>query len=514
MPFVSVQFLIFLFLTAVLYFAAPKKWQWIVLLAASYIYFFINSEWLILVLFAQTLVTFGTGLLLEKQAEAEQAAVSALEESGSKDEIQAIRTSGGKKRKQTMICGVVIVLLALLFLKYYNFFAENISFLTRRFGIAFPKLDLLLPIGISFYTLQAIAYIVDIYHGKIHADTSLPKFMLFLSYFPQIVQGPIPRHKQLAHQLYESHNFDFQRFCLGFQLILWGFVKKMIIADRIAVPVSSIFDNPAEYEGAILYFAVAACYLQLYTDFSAGIDIARGFSQIIGIDLELNFTQPFFSASVKEFWHRWHMSLSKWLRDYIYIPLGGNRKGKFRQCVNILITFLISGIWHGSQWKYAAFGIWNGMIISVSFLLTNVFLRLKQLLKINEKLFSWKLFRILTTFLIISFNIFFIRGAGLKTSLSMIRSFFAAWYDLSFFTDGRLLKLGLEAAEWNLLAVMVLIMIIVSVLHEKGVSIREQIRAQGVVFEMLVVIISITAILILGAYGPGFDASRFIYQRF
>ncbi len=514
MPLVSVQFLIFIFFVTVFYFTVPKKWQWGVLLAGSYIYYFINSEWLILVLFAETLVTFGTGLCLEKQAESERIKIDALKESGTEDGIRDLLASGGKKRKRIMLCGVLTVLLTLVFLKYYNFFAENISYVTRHFGIAFPKLYLLLPVGISFYSLQAIAYMVDVYHGKIHADTSLPKFMLFMSYFPQILQGPIPRHKQLAGQLYEGHAFDFQRLCYGVQLILWGFMKKKIIADRATIPVNTVFDDPGNYRGLIIFFAAVLYYLQLYTDFSAGIDIARGFSQIIGIDLELNFTQPFFSVSVKDFWHRWHISLSTWLRDYVYIPLGGNRKGKFRQCVNILITFLISGIWHGSQWKYAVFGVCNGIFIVSGILFKDPILRLKQLCRIDDKLFSWRLFQMIRTFVIISFGSFFYRAVSLKTTLSMIRNCFTRWYSNAFLFDGTLNTLGIGTADWVLLLIMVFLLVAVDFVHEKGFRIRGWITTQGPVFELFVFLAAVTAVMILGVYGPSFNAANFLYQQF
>ena len=531
MPFVSVQFLIFIFLAGALYFIVPKKWQWAVLLVFSYIYFFINSEWLILVLFAETLVTFGTGLLIEKQSEAEQKKLEALGDTASKEEKKNIRASGKEKRRRIMLCGVLIVLLTLVFLKYYNFFAENLSFVTRRFGIAFPKLNLLLPIGISFYSLQAIAYIMDVYHGKIHADTSLPKFMLFMSYFPQILQGPIPRYKHLAHQLYESHEFDIQRLCYGIQLIIWGFMKKMIIADRIAIPVDTVFDNFSGYRGSILFFAAAAYWLQLYADFSGGIDIARGFSQIIGIDPELNFTQPYFAVSVEDFWRRWHITLGGFMRDYVFYPLslsisfsrfgkklrrvlGDDFGKKIPSFFAMFLVYILVGLWHGSQWKYAAFGIWNGIFIAGGILLTDVFIRMKQFLRIDEGLFSWRLFQMVRTFIIITFGSFFSRASGLKTAVIMIRSFFRAWYDCAFFVDGTLMKLGLEAPEWILLLFMILILLLVDIFHERGIFIRGWINSQGPVFEMLIVIAAVTAIIIFGVYGPGFDASRFIYQQF
>ena len=531
MPFLSFQFLIFICLTAVIYFCIPQKWKWGILLAASYVYFFINSEWLLLILFAETLVTFLTGILIEKQADADNKKLAALNETITKEEKRKMLAAGKNKRRLIMSCGICIVLFTLAFLKYYNFLAETVSFITRRFEFSFPSLNLLLPLGISFYTLQAIAYMADVYRGKIRADRNLLKFMLFMSYFPQIIQGPIPRYNQLAEQLYQPHSFEFQRFCYGFQLMIWGFMKKMIIADRIAIPVSRIFTDAADYEGLILFFAAAAYGIQIYADFSGGMDIARGFSQIIGIDLELNFTQPYFSISVEDFWRRWHITLGGFMRDYVFYPLSlsktftaigkktrrifGNSVGKkIPAFLAMFIVYFLVGLWHGAQWKYVAYGIWNGLFIAGGILLSDMFLRIDRMLHINTELVSWKMFRIFRTFIIVSFGRFFVRADGLKSAVRMMGSFFRGWYDCAFVFDGTLNKLGIGTAEWILILIMILILAAVDYLHEKDVFIREWIRSQGVVFEMLIVIISVTAIFILGVYGPGYDAARFIYQQF
>ena len=430
-----------------------------------------------------------------------------------------------------MKAGVSLVLITLIFLKYYNFFAETAGFVTRRFGISFPSLNLLLPIGLSFYSLQAVAYIMDVYHRKIKADSNLFQFMLFLSYFPQIVQGPIPRYKHLASQLYESHRFDFQRFCRGFQLIVWGYMKKMIVADRIMIPVDAVFDNPSAYKGMILFAAAAAYWFQLYADFSGGIDIARGISQILGIELELNFTQPYFAVSVEDFWRRWHKTLGAFMRDYVFYPLslsisfskfgkavrkaaGDSLGKKIPPFLAMFIVYLLVGLWHGPQWKYAVFGIWNGLFIAGGILFTDLFALLKNRIGIDENLFSWRLFQMFRTFVIISFGSFFSRAIGLKTAVSMIRSFLEKWYDFAFLTDGTLTTLGIQTPEWILLLIMALLILTVDYFHETGFGIRKWVEDQGVIFEIIVVVAAVMMVIILGVYGPGYDAARFIYQQF
>lgn len=531
MAFISFQFLIFVSLVIALYFILPKKWQWCVLLIASYVYYFINSEWLIIVLFGESLTAFCVGQLIENIRKDYSIKLNNIGDTITRDEKRKMQAETKKKCRQVLFVGIVVEISILLFLKYYNFFAQNAGIITRRFGVNFQKLNLLLPIGISFYTLQAIAYMVDVNRGKTKADRNIFRFMLFMSYFPQIAQGPIPRYKQLASQLYESHFFDFQRFCYGIQLMLWGFIKKMIIADRLAIPVDALFNNISNYKGLILLFAALLYGIQIYTDFSGGIDIARGISQILGIDLELNFKQPYFAVSVEDFWRRWHITLGLFMRDYVFYPLSlsgsfanlgkkcrkilGNSVGKKIPAflVMFLVYFLV-GFWHGSGWKYVAYGIWNGTFIAGGILFTEVFAKIRKKLHINDKLFSWKLLQVIRTYLIISLGRFLVRSLDLKTAFVMFVRFFQKWYDYAFVFDGTLGTLGLKVSDWFLLTIMVLILFFVDYFHEKGVFIRGWISSQGIFFEILVFILAVVAIVILGVYGPGYDVEKFIYQQF
>ena len=332
MTIVSLPFFLFVTALTLVYFLVPKSFRWVVLLAGSYAFYWFNSQWLALVLLATTLVTYLIGLQIQNVRDRRKAYLDAHKADMPREERKAYNAATKKITRRILALGVVITLAPLLYLKYGNFFIDNANALLSRLKVEkqFGQLNLLLPLGISFYTLQAIAYLTDIYRGKATADRNPAKFMLFMSFFPQIVQGPIPRHGQLASQLYEGHDFDYTRVCHGVQLMVWGLFKKLVIGERIAIPVNALFDNYSKYSGPILFLAAAMYGLQVYADFSGGMDIARGVAQILGIELELNFRQPYFSSSVEEFWRRWHMTMGNWMRDYVFYPLSMSKARRGR----------------------------------------------------------------------------------------------------------------------------------------------------------------------------------------
>lgn len=510
------------------YFIIPKKARWIVLLVASYVFYWISSELLILVMFAQTLATYligrRMGSIFDKSA-IEQATIE------DKKALREAKATAKHRAARWMWLGIALNIGTLLFLKYYNFFADCANSLLAGFGIEAPHLGLLLPIGISFYTLQTVAYLADVKRGKEAADTSLPRFMLFMSYFPQILQGPIPRHGQLAHQLYEGHDFDGKQASYGAQLMIWGYIKKMVIADRLAIPVNQIFDNFTYYDGAIVFLAAAGYGLQVYADFSGGIDIARGFSQMLGIDLVENFRQPYFSHSIEEFWRRWHITLGAWMRDYIFYPLslskmftklgknsrkvlGPNVGKKIPPFIANFVVFFLVGFWHGANWTFIAYGVWNGVFIMAGVLLDDRYAAIKKKLHIDSESFAWRLFQIVRTFFICSFGRFFSHAATLKQALLMMRSSVVGFTGFAFITDGSLLDLGLDTANWICLSIGIIVLLVVDIAHEKGFHFRDAIASQGIVFRWIVYFAAIGVILVFGIYGSGYDAAAFIYQQF
>lgn len=533
MTFVSLSFFIFVAVLVLLYYLVPKKLQWILLLAASYVFYWINSKWLVLLLFVTTAITYLTGLGIQKINDRSLAYLQAHEGALSREEKKNLKAQTKKAARRIMLLGVILVLCILLFLKYFNFFGANINslFSLLNIGGQVPQLNLLVPMGISFYTLQAVSYIVDIYRGKVQADRNLAKFMLFMSFFPQIIQGPIARHNQLAHQLYESHKFDYQRLCFGAQLALWGIIKKLIISERLITPVNYIFDHFYEYTGPIVFLSVLLYGVQIYTDFSGGIDIARGVAQMLGIDLEENFKQPFFSTSIEDFWRRWHITMGSWMRDYVFYPLSlskafTNLSRKSRKLLgtfvgkrlpaflSMFVVYFLVGFWHGPNWKYVFFGLYNGIFIMTSIILEGVYQKLRTVFHIEETAVTWRIFRVLRTIVIVSYGRFFTRADTWKRAVVMMLNTFENWKDISFLYNYELLSLGLDTANWLLVFAFIVLLFYVDYMHEKGVSFRVVFARQPLLFRWVIYIGAVLSVLIFGMYGPEYVAADFIYQQF
>ena len=407
-----------------------------------------------------------------------------------------------KHRKVYLILSLVMIAVPLLVIKEYPMFIKGES----------PEW-LIVPIGISFYTLQLISYNVDIFKGKINAEHNYLRFLLFVSFFPQIVQGPIPRYSQLSDQLYKGNKFDETKFVKGFLLILWGFFLKLCIADKAGIIVDRIFDNYPTYQGMYILIAGFLYSIQLYSDFLACTSLAQGVSGLFGIELIDNFKRPYFSTSIKDFWRRWHISLSSWLRDYIYIPLGGNRKGKIRKKVNILLTFIVSGIWHGAGYKYVFWGVLHGLYQVIGDLTQSVRNRLKKALRIDDDSILSLVFKRVITFVLVMLAWIIFRAHSLKAGLSMIGSMITMknpWI----MTDNSLYSLGLSWKEVHMLVFCMILLLLTSIVQERGVIIRDSILKKNIMVRWIFYIGSIIFIMIFGTYGFGFDAQAFIYGGF
>lgn len=528
MAFVSLRFILFMLAVMILYFIFPKKYRWFSLLVSSYVFFYLSSGYLLLILFGTTVFTYVCGLAMHLIDKSSAGLIKKKSLTGDAKKKEKKRAKAGKKA--VMIVGTLSVLALLIYLKYFNFLAQTINTIAKGDLIEL-RTDILLPIGISFYTLQAMSYLIDIQRGKIEADKNPLKFMLFMSFFPQIVQGPIARYDHLAHQLYEGHPFDYKRVTFGIQLILWGWFKKCVIADRVAIPANMIFDNHQNYTGIIAFLGAVLYGLQVYADFSGGMDIARGFSQILGIDLALNFKQPYFATSIEDFWRRWHITLGAWMRDYVFYPMSlskpfGFLSKIFRKIfgqfvgkripafISMFFVYFLVGIWHGPDLKYIAYGIWNGIFIMAGILFVDLYAGMRKLFRIDEKTISWRCFQIVRTFFIISLGRFFSRADSFETALQMLSNMCIKPGDLSVITDGSLLKLGLNNASIFVLLVSLGILFAVDVMHEKGIEIRESIAKQHLIFRWIIYYGAIIAILIFGIWGPGAGSALFIYEQF
>lgn len=532
MTFISALFSVFFIGLSVLYFCVKKNYRWVVLLFGSYFFYWMSSRSLTAVLLLMTAITFVTAKVIDAR---NQKSIMYLKEHNELpvDERKAYKQNCKKVNKRILIIGILLDLSILLFLKYFNFFTENLNELFGCFAIpaVLPTLGLLVPIGLSFYTLQAIAYMTDVYRGKYQADHNFFQFMLFMSYFPQIVQGPIARHDHLAKQLYEGHDFDYQRCAFGLQLALWGLIKKLVIADRLAIPVNMIFNHYDDYSGLLVLLAAFGYGLQVYADFSGGMDLVRGLSQVLGIDLQLNFKQPYFAKSIEEFWRRWHITLGAWMKDYVFYPFslsklsgnigkktrkifGNNTGKKIPSFIAMFIVYFLVGFWHGPEWKYIAYGIWNGIFIMSGILLEELYSNTKKNFGIQEERFSWKSFQIFRTIVLCSIGRFFSRADNLEVAFAMIAASFKGFFNIAFLVDKTLIGLGLDTADWIVLCVMLLIMLGVDTAHERGIKIRQAIAEQGIVFRWLIYYAAIFAVFIFGVYGSGYDSASFIYQQF
>lgn len=336
MLFNSFSYVIFLPIVFILYWALPVHFRkWLLLVASYYFYMSWNVKYVVLILFT-TIVSYVAALLVE-------------------------RTDHLKKRKWIMIGAVACCLLVLLFFKYFDFISISITSFLSKFAIQLSPitLSLLLPVGISFYTFQTLSYVIDVYRGNIQAEKNFFTYATFVSFFPQLVAGPIERTSNLLPQIKAEHAFDEVKAMDGAKLMLWGYFKKLVIADNVGRYVDMVYGNlGGGYKGFDFLLVIFFFTIQIYCDFSGYSDIAIGTAKLLDIELMTNFKSPYFSASIKEFWSRWHISLSTWFRDYVYIPLGGNRCSKSRYILNLLITFLVSGLWHGANWTFV---IWGGI---------------------------------------------------------------------------------------------------------------------------------------------------------
>ena len=373
MLFTSSEFLLFLAVCLALYYAVPKRMQWMLLLAASYAFYFVAGAFYPVFIFVTACATYVSARLIEAGRERQRRYIKEHStEFDTRGKKRAYRRRCEKKRKRVLLAGMLAVLLLLGVFKYADFAVENINGVLYALGSG-RELDypgLILPMGISFYVFQSVGYLLDVYWEKIPAQRSLPKYMLFISFFPQLVQGPISRYGDLSQTLYAEHPFDGREISFGAQRVLWGFFKKLVVADTILTAVETLVSDDY-YSGAWALVVMVFYSIELYADFTGGIDIAIGVAQMFGVRLQENFIRPFFSKSITEYWRRWHISMGTWFRDYVFYPLsiapwmngltlrckkrlGKGAAKRVPVYLATLVTWLATGIWHGASWNYPA----------------------------------------------------------------------------------------------------------------------------------------------------------------
>ncbi|PTX10677.1 D-alanyl-lipoteichoic acid acyltransferase DltB (MBOAT superfamily) [Pontibacter mucosus] len=389
MLFNSFEFLVFFPTVVGLYFLLPHRFRWALLLIASYTFYMFWRVDYAIILVISTLIDYVCGRMMDRYSEEERT-----------------------KRKPWLWLSLLSNLGILFTFKYYNFFNTAAKDLADVLGVSYaaPAFELLLPMGISFYTFQTMSYSIDVYYGRQKAERHLGIFALFVTFFPQLVAGPIERAGNLLGQLKEKHEFDYDRVTNGLKLIAWGLFKKVVIADRLALMVNQVYNNPTDYEGIPLIIATVFFAFQIYCDFSGYSDIAIGTAQVMGFRLMENFRRPYFSKSIREFWSRWHISLSTWFRDYLYIPLGGNRVVKWRWYYNLFVVFLVSGLWHGANWTFIVWGALHGFYQVFGLLTAKRRDALVERLGLNRNRTFYKALQVITTFALVCLAWVFFRA--------------------------------------------------------------------------------------------------------
>lgn len=488
MSYASIEFLLFVLVLVLIYYIFPKKHRYIVLLIGSLIFYYLFSGKYIIFILLSSVITYFSGKLIEKYND---------------------------KRKLILSLSILLNLSFLLVLKYNNFFGD----IFRVVGINIPYKKFILPIGISYYTLETISYLTDIYRKRMKAETNYLKVLLFLVYFPQIVEGPIANYSRLSKTLFNTEKFNYDNFVSSFVLIGWGFVKKLVIADRAGIFVSKVFEN--NYGGALLIIGILLYTLQIYADFSGCIDIVSGVSELFGVKLDENFKRPFFSKSIQEFWRRWHITLGTWLKEYIFYPISLSklnmklnlklRKMKSKYISRFIITafplffvWFFNGMWHGASFKYVVYGLYYYALMMIGILLEPVFKKIISIFKINTEVWSYKFFQAIRTILIVCFGMFLFRVDSFKQMGLMLHSKASA----------SLFSLGLKKLDFALLMVGILVMLVVGVMQEFNINIRKELQKQNLLFKWLIYYIIIFSVIIFGIYGKGYDAASFIYGGF
>lgn len=498
MLFNSMDFLIFFPIAVFLYFLIPEKAKHIWLLICSYFFYMCWNVKYAALLFFSTFITYMSGYFLQKIKDSDC-------------------TEAVKKRQMNLCVGTSFFLnLSILFVfKYFYFALENINRVLSHLNLTViePSFDIILPVGISFYTFQALSYTMDVYRGDIKAERNFLRYALFVSFFPQLVAGPIERSKNLLKQLHTTHRFDYKKCCDGIYLMIWGYFLKLVLADRIAIVVDTVYSNHTQYGGIYLIVATVLFGFQIYCDFAGYSTIAMGAAKIMGFTLMDNFDAPYFSQSVAEFWRRWHISLSSWFKDYLYIPLGGSRKGTLRKYLNCFIVFTVSGLWHGANWSFVIWGALNAVFQIIGGLLSGVKGKLANLFHLQTDSISAKLIKVVVTFALVDFAWIFFRASNVHQAFEIIKSMLTVHNPWVLF-DHSLYTLGISQKSFFVMIFGIFLLMISDLFKYKKICIREIIQAQDFWFRCLVIVVSVWFILTFGIWGTGYNEAGFIYFQF
>lgn len=527
MAYTSIGYLVFILLGSfVLYAVVPKRHKWKALLAFSYIFYLVNSGKYIVYLLAATLAIYIAGLLINKVDDGFVMAKKSLP----KEERKKYKESIVWQKKCVCVCAALFCLGVLVWLKYSVFIADVfVSALgLLHIQVENPVSAMVLPLGISFYTLSAVSYVTDVYRGKYRASENLGEVSLFLAFFPHIVEGPIARFDKVGRSLYEGHDFSYENMTMGLQLMLWGFFKKIVIADRANMYVNQAFGSYADYSGLCVVVAMLLYTLQLYAEFSGCMDIARGSACMYGVELDENFRQPFMSKTVSEFWRRWHMTLGAWFKEYVFYPVSLSKplvklSRLMREHANafaatfvpmsiaMFVTWFGTGIWHGASWKYVMYGLYYWLIMTIGQLIAPVSGKI-----LSDRVRGGRLygaFQVARTFVLVNIGMLMFRADDLSVFAKMLVSMFKG-FSLRAAVDGSLLAVKLDACDFAVLAAGAALLALVGALKEKGHDIRRELAGMNIGLRWACYYALLFCVIIFGAYGRGYETAGFIYGQF
>ncbi len=520
MLFTSIEFVVFAALVILLYYIVPKRFQWILLLIAN-IWFYIQAGVFGAVFMAVTIAaTYLAARLITANQEKYKAYLGANKESLTKDEKKALKKKAKRSQRIILVLCLIVTAGILIVLKYTNFFILSFT--------SFKTVDLILPMGISFYTFQSIGYLVDVYRGVYPAEKNPAKFALFISFFPQLMQGPISRWKDLTATLFGEHAFSWDVFETGLGRVIWGYFKKLVIADRAAIAVAAISSDVTGHPGAFVFLGMVLYSVQLYADFTGGIDITIGIAKCLGIDVTENFHRPYFSKNIAEYWRRWHITMSTWFKDYLFYPISmakgvtkvskwlkknvSNGAGvRFPIYLSSIITWFMTGFWHGASWNYIVWGMLNCVVILVSEEFKPLYAKADNKLG-YRKLKYYKVFEIIRTLFILELLQLLDHYKSLSVAFSAFVSLLTVHNWDAVITEG-MWNIGLAAADYVVILAGVMIMLIVSMLSRSR-PIVERLKSRSFALRYVLFLLLFLSIIVFGVYGIGYESSNFIYNQF
>lgn len=525
---IPTYFLAFLPLTALVYQAAPQRHRWKILLAASWSFFWSISSKLIVYLLFSIVSIHRFGLWMDKILRERSEAVKAVP----RPERKAVKEQYAKKLYRILCVGIFLQLGILLVLKYTGFFCENLGAVLRLLccPFALPVPRFALPIGISFYTMQAMSYLFDVYYGRIEADKNLARIALYMSFFPGLMEGPICRWSETAAQLWDGKSITYQNLTFGAQRILWGLAKKYIMADRLDLLVKTVFSGYQDYDGGVIALSMLCYTCQLYMEFSGTMDVVIGSAEVFGVKMPENFRQPFFSKTISEFWTRWHISLGAWFRDYIFYPVSlsapmktvakngrkrfGNHFGPLcASSVALFCVWVCNGLWHGSAWNYLFFGIYHFVLILTGNIIDPFTAGWLAKLHIDKQGKLWKAVQIARTIVLVNIGELFFRADGLAAGFSMFH-IMVTRFTLRSFANGAFLTLGMDGFDFIVIFMGIAVMLCVSLLREQNISVREELAKMSTVKRWLILYAMLLLVIIFGAYGMNYAPVDPIYAGF